>query len=553
MANLQPTDHANCSDLIIAICKQHEAVRRDLNRLTVTLQEFDVSIEFKASEGSLQDEQIKLQKIVDIATLRERLKNAISLHDSAKDLLDIDSVDKRRWLKHIISYAVLGATIGGLVIRSVMASGKWLPFVISVFSALAAINRWQEVSNNRKLLSALKEDQSDLERHVSELNDHLNTVTEKLMAKIKNVVCGISGGVDSAVSAYLLKQKGFNVRGVFMKNWDSINEKGECLADHDYEIAQRVCWKLGIELTFIDFIKKYWNEVFVPMLKNYEKGFTPNPDVVCNKQIKFGSFFRYASTKLQADAIATGHYARNSYGDFLENINPADDARLLRPTDTWKDQTLFLSNINQTALRRTMFPIGTLMKSEVRNIAKDIGLDMVANRKDSTGICFIGTRNFSTFIEQYIEPKPGKFIDIETGKILGKHKGVHYWTLGQRALLSGFSKPYFIAKLDADSQNIFVASGTNHPSLFSTTFYTAEPHWIRSQIDTTKNVGFRFQNNQNIKECQFSKAGERYKVELKEPMRALTPGQYAVFYRDNECLGGAEITSIGSTLYDLQT
>ncbi|CAH1783546.1 unnamed protein product [Owenia fusiformis] len=376
---------------------------------------------------------------------------------------------------------------------------------------------------------------------------------------LRRVACAISGGVDSAVSALLMKQKGYDVVGVFMKNWDLLNEHGNCTLDKDRDDAIDVCGKLGIPFHEVSFVKEYWNDVFVPMLGEYENGQTPNPDVMCNRHIKFDALVNYAVNTLGVDSVATGHYARISGGNDLSKWNPHEERKLLKASDTWKDQTLFLSRIQQAGLRRAIFPIGGLQKTKVKDIARGTGLERIANKKESVGICFIEQKKFHSFIEQYIEPKNGQFICVETGKVIGEHKGTHYWTVGQCAKIGGYNVKYFIVHIDPESQNITVAAGTHHPALFSTSLSTELPHWISqppcdftSQSDSTSfKCQFRFQHIHPIIDCQVHHHGNRLDVDLNFPLRALTSGQYAVFYNDLECLGSAKILHPGPSLYDM--
>ncbi|CAG5118881.1 unnamed protein product [Candidula unifasciata] len=361
---------------------------------------------------------------------------------------------------------------------------------------------------------------------------------------VKRIVCGISGGVDSAVSALLLKRKGFDVVGLFMKNWDIRDEKGVCATDEDRNDAEFVCKTLGIPLYEVDFVKQYWNEVFIDMVKDYENGITPNPDIMCNRHIKFHHFIHHAQTKLGADAIATGHYARTSVGYNLDRIDPQVDAE--------KDQTFFLSQISQWALQKTIFPIGDLAKTDVKRIATEAGMEKIAKKKESMGICFIGSRNFHSFIEHYIEPRKGNFIDVETGKIVGQHKGTHYWTLGQRCLIPGLAAAYFVCEVHPQENEVIVASGTDHPALFTSSFTTEPCYWIQTAPeDGTFAAGFRFQHKHPLVGCsgQLDRHGVCH-VNLDHPMRAVTPGQYSVFYKDNVCLGSGRIWRLGPTLYE---
>ncbi|KAL8612053.1 hypothetical protein ACOMHN_052075 [Nucella lapillus] len=377
------------------------------------------------------------------------------------------------------------------------------------------------------------------------------------MKKISRVVCGISGGVDSAVSALLLKKKGYEVVGLFMRNWDVADETGRCGADRDLEDAHLVCDTLNIPLHQVNFVKEYWHHVFSEMVMDYQKGITPNPDIMCNKHIKFDAFFHHARQHLNADIIATGHYARTSADYDLENVDPKKGVKLLKSADSVKDQTFFLSQISQSALQRTLFPVGELRKDLVKRIAIEAGLEKIAKRKESMGICFIGSRQFQRFMEEYVEPKPGNFIDVETGNIVGQHKGIHYWTLGQRANITGLKRAYFIAEKNVSTNDILVASGTDHPALFCQTLFTDTPHWIHRppwslMEDQMVDLDFRFQHKHPLVPCTATLSGSnRLIVSLSRPMRAITPGQYAVFYRGDQCLGSAGILRTGPSLFTL--
>ncbi|KAL4715666.1 hypothetical protein ACJJTC_006245 [Scirpophaga incertulas] len=365
----------------------------------------------------------------------------------------------------------------------------------------------------------------------------------------KKVALGISGGVDSAVAALLLIRAGYQVEGVFMRNWDSNYELGSCSDEKDFEDATFVTRKLNIPLHKVHFIKEYWNDVFTVLLHEYQSGLTPNPDILCNRYIKFDSFFKYCRNNLRVDAIATGHYANTSFGQFLENFSETESVRLLQPADKHKDQTFFLSQVKQFSLRRCMFPLANLLKNEVRRIAKSEGLINVANKKDSTGMCFIGKKRFQDFIEDYIEPKTGFFIDIDTGKVVGEHRGLHKWTVGQRCCLANFKNPYFIYQKDIHRNNIYVVSGTTHPALWNKLCFTSNPHWIHSEpIDLQNNnvfeCFFRFQHTKPLEHCRIAKNNVGLTVLLNSNLRAITEGQFSVFYKDGECLGSAKIKEI---------
>ncbi|XP_057657492.1 mitochondrial tRNA-specific 2-thiouridylase 1 [Diorhabda carinulata] len=362
----------------------------------------------------------------------------------------------------------------------------------------------------------------------------------------KKVAVGISGGVDSSIAALLLKRKGFNVQGVFMQNWDIRDEKGVCSSEEDFKDAQFVCNKLGIKLNHVNFVKQYWNEVFCDLIKEYESGNTPNPDILCNRNIKFNYFYKYAIGELGCDAIATGHYANSSFGRFLEKYESNKAVKLLLAKDSKKDQTFFLCQVRQEMLRKTMFPLGNLTKLEVKQLAVDNDLERIASKPESMGICFIGSRNFQDFIKEYIPDKSGDFVDIDTGKVVGKHEGIHKWTLGQRTRISGLPVAYFVGRKYVENNIIYVASGTDHSLLHSDLFFTGEPHWIHSepselQCNYILECNFKFQHTENWKRCQICKIENGLVVKLDEEMRALTNGQYAVFSKNGECLGSAKI------------
>ncbi|XP_046428324.1 mitochondrial tRNA-specific 2-thiouridylase 1 isoform X1 [Neodiprion fabricii] len=375
---------------------------------------------------------------------------------------------------------------------------------------------------------------------------------------IRRVVVGMSGGVDSAVSALLLKRKGFDVVGVFMQNWDANEEIGTCTIEQDYKDAERVCDRLGVPLTRIDFVKEYWNEVFSNLLKDYESGYTPNPDIRCNKFIKFRSFFDYSTNKLGADAVATGHYANTSFGTYLQRYVSNKNVKLLQAKDAIKDQTFFLCQIPQDSLRLTMFPLGEYYKKDVVKIARENGLYNVANKRESTGICFIGKRRFQDFISEYVDKKPGNFIDLDTGTVVGKHNGIHHWTLGQGCRIGGVRRPYFVFRKDSKSNDILVVQGTNHPALYTELALTSRVHWIDPGMeDLVKrqgilNCNFRFQHTHPLVPCKILQTlDNRLIIRINKPLRAVTPGQFAALYLANECLGGAQMLNVGPSLYSL--
>lgn len=393
------------------------------------------------------------------------------------------------------------------------------------------------------------------------------------MGVLRHVVCAMSGGVDSSVSALLLKRRGYNVTGVFMKNWDSLDEKGVCSSEKDCEDAYKVCQALDIPFHQVSYVKEYWHEVFSNLLKEYERGRTPNPDILCNKHIKFNHFYQYAINSLGADAMATGHYARTSLEDddvfqqkhvapaplFRDRREIRHPVRLCQGADLFKDQTFFLSQISQDALRHTLFPLSGLTKDFVKKIAAEAGFQHVLKRKESMGICFIGERHFEDFILQYLEPKPGNFVSIEDGKTMGVHKGWFTFTLGQRARIGGQRDAWFVVDKDITTAEVFVAPTTNHPALFRDTIRTDRFHWlgvdpplelVRTQM---MECHFRFQHQMPLTPCTvtLNMDGSVW-IMLSQPIRALTPGQFAVLYKGDECLGSGKIVRLGPSEYTLQ-
>ncbi|XP_049422549.1 mitochondrial tRNA-specific 2-thiouridylase 1 [Epinephelus fuscoguttatus] len=394
------------------------------------------------------------------------------------------------------------------------------------------------------------------------------------MGLIRHVVCAMSGGVDSSVAALLLKRRGYSVTGVFMKNWDSLDESGLCTTERDCEDAYRVCQDLDIPFHQVSYVKEYWHEVFSYLLKEYEKGRTPNPDILCNKHIKFNHFHKYAINTLGADAMATGHYARTSQEDeevfqqtptaqpsslFRDRFEIRNPVRMYQGADLFKDQTFFLSQISQDALRQTMFPLAGLTKEFVRKIAAEAGFHHVLKKKESMGICFIGERNFENFILEYLEPKPGNFVSIEDGTVMGTHKGWFTLTLGQRARIGGLKDPWFVVDKDIATGDVFVAPTTNHPSLFRDTVRTDRFHWVTvdppPELVKTQMMEchFRFIHRMPLTPCTVTlNMNGSVWISLSQPIRALTPGQFAVLYKGDECLGSGKIIQLGPSEYTLQ-
>jgi tRNA-specific 2-thiouridylase len=364
---------------------------------------------------------------------------------------------------------------------------------------------------------------------------------------MKRVVLGLSGGVDSAVAAYLLKQQGYEVIGVFMRNWDSTlnndilgnptNNDDICPQENDYNDAKKVAEHLGIELRRVDFIKEYWDHVFKYFLEEYAKGRTPNPDILCNKHIKFKAFLDYAMS-IDADYIATGHYARVSH---------EDESIMLRGVDNNKDQTYFLCQLNQKQLNASLFPIGELTKPEVRALAEQLELP-VAHKKDSTGICFIGERDFKEFLKNYIPAKNGKMVDIETKKVVGEHQGIMYYTIGQRKGLNigGPGAAWFVVGKEYEQNILYVAQGDQSKWLMSHGTLVTDVNWIshtKPEGEYECTAKFRYRQKDNDVSLHFIDDTTVY-VTFKNPVKSVTPGQAAVFYQGDVCLGGGTIEKV---------
>jgi len=361
------------------------------------------------------------------------------------------------------------------------------------------------------------------------------------MTRTGRIIVGVSGGVDSSVAALLLKRSGADTAGMFMKNWEDDEETtGVCPAEQDARDAEAVCNHLGIPFHTRNFAAEYWDGVFATFLAEYRAGRTPSPDVLCNREIKFKTFIEHAED-LGADKIATGHYAQ---------IEAVDGRfRLLRGADPNKDQSYFLHLIGQNALSRTLFPIGHLPKPEVRRIAESAGLPTFA-KKDSTGICFIGERRFREFLSRYLAAQPGA-IETADGQCIGQHQGVCYYTIGQREGLGiggvrGFPEaPWFVVGKDLDRNVLIAVQGTAHPLLFSTRLHAHAPNWISGTApDRTFRCVAKTRYRQPDQDCAVEIANDgTLTVQFEQPQRAVTPGQSVVFYRAQECLGGAVIAA----------
>lgn len=354
------------------------------------------------------------------------------------------------------------------------------------------------------------------------------------------VVVGMSGGVDSSVSALLLKEQGYDVVGVFMKNWDDTDDSGVCTATEDFEDVKRVADKIGIPYYSINFEKEYWNKVFEYFLSEYKRGRTPNPDIMCNKEIKFKSFLDFAM-KLDADYIAMGHYAKT-----VTDENGV--VHMMRPKDGNKDQTYFLSQVTQEQLKKAIFPLADLSKPQVRMVAEQAGL-ATAKKKDSTGICFIGERNFKNFLSEFL-PAMGGNIVTSDGRIVGKHSGLMYYTIGQRSGLGlggnqSSCAPWFVVGKNLQKNELIVEQGYDSDLLYASSLDASEVSFFTGlpSNDTTIHctAKFRYRQPDVAVTMNYNKANNTVHVEFDELARAVTPGQAIVFYDGEECLGGAII------------
>jgi len=351
----------------------------------------------------------------------------------------------------------------------------------------------------------------------------------------KRVVVGLSGGVDSAVAALLLKEQGYEVIGLFLRNWKEEDECGRCTADEDFRDVRRVAEQIGIDYYAEDFSEEYYARVFEGFVEEYKRGRTPNPDVLCNREIKFEAFASFARG-LNADYVATGHYAAVSHGD---------RHRLLRARDNNKDQTYFLNQVTEEQIANALFPLCDLEKGEVRSLAKKAGLP-VWEKKDSTGICFIGERNFRAFLSQYIPMREGEIVTTD-GKVVGKHEGVFYYTIGQRKGLGvgggGNGEPWFIVAKDVENNRLIVTQGENE-LLFSSALTVDDFHFIADKLPQGRSeVLARVRHRQPLQKAVATVNGSSVTVEFAVPQRAIAEGQYCVLYDDRVCLGGGVIES----------
>lgn len=351
------------------------------------------------------------------------------------------------------------------------------------------------------------------------------------------VIVGMSGGVDSSVSAALLLEQGYQVEGLFMKNWDEDDGTEYCTAREDLADAQAVSDRLGIKLHTANFAAEYWDNVFEYFLEEYKAGRTPNPDILCNREIKFKAFLDYA-LMLGADLIATGHYTRRAERD--------GQTLLLRGLDANKDQSYFLHAVGGEQIARTLFPVGELEKPEVRRIAEKYQL-ATARKKDSTGICFIGERRFTDFLKQYLPAQPGE-IETTDGQVIGRHHGLMYHTIGQRqglgigGLQGASDDPWYVLRKDLERNVLVVGQGNDHPWLFSSALACSNIYWV-NPLDVTEPLRLtaKVRYRQPDQACTLERTTDGYLIRFDEPQRAVTPGQSVVLYQDDVCLGGGVI------------
>ncbi|EFI42152.1 tRNA 2-thiouridine(34) synthase MnmA [Peptoniphilus sp. oral taxon 386] len=354
------------------------------------------------------------------------------------------------------------------------------------------------------------------------------------MTESKSVILGMSGGVDSSVCAALLKEQGYDVTAVFMKNWDEEDDDGVCTATEDYLDVIRVCSELGIKYYTVNFEKEYKDRVFSYFLSEYEKGRTPNPDVMCNTEIKFKAFLEFAM-KFNSDYIAMGHYARTLKKD--------GKTYLLRGLDENKDQSYFLSRVPEAALSKTLFPIGNMKKEQVRELAQKYNL-ATAKKKDSTGICFIGERNFNNFLDKFLFTKEGDIYSVD-GQYLGKHSGLMHYTIGQRRGMGlggmGSGEPFFVADKDLKNNRLIVAQGLKHPALYKKETICENAFWItdtpKFPLKCTGKIRYRAKDENMTVYLE----NDELKVIFENPLKGVTPGQVLVFYQGDICLGSGII------------
>ena len=350
------------------------------------------------------------------------------------------------------------------------------------------------------------------------------------------VVVGLSGGVDSAVSALLLKRLGYEVIGVFMKNWNEEGDDGVCTAESDWRDVRDVCDKIGIPYYAVDFAKDYWDRVFTLFLNEYKAGRTPNPDVLCNREIKFKAFLDFAM-KAGAEKMATGHFVQTD-----------EEGNLLRGVDPNKDQSYFLYMVHREQMKKAMFPVGGMTKREVRTIAEEAGLP-VSKKKDSTGVCFIGERNFKQFLKGFLPAQPGDMVTPE-GEVVGRHDGLMYYTLGQRRGLGiggrGDGRSFFVVDKDLKKNQLIVVQGEDHPLLYSKACTADQATFVGEPLpeNTPCRLTAKFRYRQPDQAVTVTRNGDKIYFVYDEPQRAVAPGQSAVIYDGVKCLGGGIIDTV---------
>ncbi len=353
----------------------------------------------------------------------------------------------------------------------------------------------------------------------------------------ERIVVGMSGGVDSSVAALLLKEQGYDVIGVFMKNWEEQDDNGVCTSESDWRDVREVCDLIGIPYYSVNFAKEYWDRVFSYFLDEYRAGRTPNPDVLCNREIKFRAFLDFAM-QLGASRMATGHFVQTN-----------ENGELLRGSDPGKDQSYFLYMLKQHQLQRAMFPVGHLTKAEVRRIAEEKGLP-VSKKKDSTGVCFIGERKFKQFLQTYLPAMPGDMVAPD-GQVVGRHDGLMYYTLGQRRGLGiggcGDGRSWFVIGKDLEKNRLLVAQGEDHPMLYSSRSIAGGVTWIGDapiRDGETLECTAKFRYRQGDQPVEATLQGDKLLIRSLVPQRAVTPGQSAVLYHGEKCLGGAVVEAV---------
>lgn len=367
----------------------------------------------------------------------------------------------------------------------------------------------------------------------------------------KKIVIALSGGVDSAVAAHLLKKQNYQVTAVFMQNWDdylnnSPDQQIVCSQTQDWNDAQKVAEQLNIPIYKVNFIQEYWQSVFLKFLEDLKKGLTPNPDILCNSSIKFLALVEYVQKKFSPDFIATGHYAKIVFETSQKSYF------LSKPKDLSKDQTYFLYQISPSILDKIIFPLADLTKLEVRQMAEKLKL-VNAKKKDSTGICFVGERNFNKFLTNYLSPREGSIIDVDSGQIKGKHQGIYYFTIGQRhgIGLQGEKEPYYVVGKDIKKNLVYIAKGWQNAWLYSNYCWIKETNWLVEKKELINyydslNITAKFRYRQTevkVKISLVEELNKKIKVQFEQKQRAVTPGQHAVFYCQNICLGGGAISA----------